>query len=221
MFQVDEFKPIIAEIRSEYPNVEAMHRFEAVFGLKAGEPVSASRSEGAIGFKCSSADNRQIAQFRKDGVTLNRLDPYSSWEALKPEALRLWSLYAKVARPREVQRIALRYINKISLQPRAELKTVLSVTPPRIPGAPESIWDYVLRVRTHGADSGITANVIQSLERATAEASPTLVLDIDVFLGSPSSTDVNAIGTILDKLRIMKNEIFFGMITESFAATLA
>ncbi len=43
-------------------------------------------------------DRLNVAQFRRDGFTFNRLRPYTKWEEIRPEALRLWQLYTAKAK---------------------------------------------------------------------------------------------------------------------------
>ena len=46
-----------------------------------------------------------------------RLRPYEQWEALVSEALRLWQMFVDIGKPAEIQRLGIRFINRISLPP--------------------------------------------------------------------------------------------------------
>ncbi len=62
-----------------------------------------------------SEDEVKLVQFRLDGFTFNRSKPYTSWEQVFPEAFGLWKEYVSLAAPEFVNRIAVRYINRLDL----------------------------------------------------------------------------------------------------------
>lgn len=218
-FSADAFRQAKAELASSYPQLEEMRQFETTIELNAGKPpATAYRYQGLLGLKFTTSDGRQVAQFRKDGFTLNRLHPYTSWSELQPEALRLWSVYARLARPNAVRRIALRYINRIDLPLDGDLTQYLEVAPPRFPGGEGLVSDYVMRVTTRDPASGTTSTVAQSLQRAPGRPTRMLTADIDVYELRDAATGEATLGPILDRLRNIKNRIFFGMITDKLVA---
>src|SRR5579864_1452406 len=110
-FEVEAFTSLKGKLRDTYPVVEERRLFEARFEMKEGKALPPDTEEkGLQGYFFQSEDRRNIAQFRRDGFTYNRLAPYTSWGDLQPEALRLWDLYAEVAAPEKLDRLALRYI---------------------------------------------------------------------------------------------------------------
>ena len=72
----------------------------------------------------------QIAKFSPEGFTLSRLFPYENWEKFHNEAIRLWRVYSQLAKPVEVLRLGLRYVNRIPVvAERTLLEDVLQVAP--------------------------------------------------------------------------------------------
>jgi len=67
------------------------------------------------GFRFWSPDRQQVFQVRLDGFLFSRLTPYTEWEQWQPEARRSGDRYCSVVRPRSVVRIAVRYVNRVSI----------------------------------------------------------------------------------------------------------
>jgi len=63
--------------------MEQQRGFEAHFELIKGQgQLPAVQDLGLRGFFFKDSQEKTIAQFRVDGFTLNRLQPYTSWEEL-------------------------------------------------------------------------------------------------------------------------------------------
>jgi uncharacterized protein (TIGR04255 family) len=155
-----------------------------------------------------------------DGFTFNRLKPYTSWEGILPQALELWRIYIEEFAPHIVTRIAVRYINRLSLPaPVLNLSRYLTA-PPTVPaGAPQSLRGFLQRVILEDAATGLTAHVTQASERSPKPDTVIILLDIDVHrMAEYSVTDDRLVST-LHALREMKNRIFFASITEEYAET--
>jgi len=57
-----------------------------------------------------TADGSRVAQFRRDGATFSVLRDYANWEETKAKARMLWTQYYEWGSPKEVTRLAVRYI---------------------------------------------------------------------------------------------------------------
>lgn len=214
-FKPESFAGVHEKIKDRYPSVDEMRRFEAQIQLEIGKSVSAQQeTSGLMGYRFQSSDGRDVAQFRADGFTYNRLEPYTSWDVVRPEALRLWQLFVETTQTTKVDRLALRYINRLNLPPRGNLEDHLEVTPPVFVGAPRLLGDFLLRVSSYDPDTGDRANVTSALQLAGGS---TLILDLDVSNTGGVGVSIKEIDPVLDRLHTMKNEIFFGTITEQTA----
>jgi uncharacterized protein (TIGR04255 family) len=217
-FSVEVFSRLGDQLRDRYPHVDDIRSFEAVFEVKSGKPVAAeSKDFGLHGYRFRSDDGRDIAQFRRDGFTYNRLAQYTRWEHICPEALRLWDMYAQASGVDRIGRIALRYINRIKVPPQGRLNDFVTVAPPNFPGAPEVVSGFLVRESRHSPESGFMANIVEALEPGVGTGDSALILDIDVYSVGTFGVREEEIRPVLDTLRAMKNEIFFGAITERTA----
>src|SRR5438552_1691219 len=102
----------------DYPKVVSQNDIRHEFQFVEGQPPQTrDQNLGWRGLQFQSADQKQIAQFNRDGFTFFRLNEYESWEKLSNESERLWRIYAELAQPMEAQRLGVRFINRIELAP--------------------------------------------------------------------------------------------------------
>jgi uncharacterized protein (TIGR04255 family) len=217
-FDIASFESFADLLSDEYPEVEKRNLLEG--GIKiAGRQVSQVTSDkGLHGVIFHSGDKKQIAQFRKDGFTFNKLSPYTSWGNVFGEAWNLWELYVKHSAPEIVSRIAVRYINHITIPLPAGFADHLT-DPPTIPDdSPKTISNYFKKVVVHDEKTKLSANIVQALESSGKDTMEVaFLLDIDAYLQCELKRDDPGLREIFEKLRTLKNQIFFGSITEKTA----
>jgi uncharacterized protein (TIGR04255 family) len=215
-FDATVFADLKTVLADRYPIIEQMRQFEAKLELMPGRKTVAAVPGGKVqGFRFRSQDGLNLAQFRADGFTYNRLAPYTEWSTVFPEAIRLWGLFVETARPPFVSRVALRYLNQLRppIQSGDPLDKYLAALPPMPPGAPGGFAGFVSRISTHDPVTRLSANVTQALEAPD----PTILLDIDVYKAGEFETTTPALAPVFQALHQLKNEIFFGSITEETA----
>jgi len=188
-----------------------MHSIEARFGIEGGRPVGPTQVHSAVGWVYRA--DAAIAQFRVDGFTFSKLEPYTTWEAVFGEADRLWRIYVQRAQPVEISRLAVRYINRLRLPAPVELGQYLEAPPVLPPPIPQAVREFLTRVVVE-AGNGASAILIQALEASLDPATVPLLLDIDAFREVSLLPDDPSIGQIFEQLRRLKNDIFFASITK-------
>jgi uncharacterized protein (TIGR04255 family) len=214
-FDVEQFKALASAVGDRYPIVEAMHRYETSVTFQPGKPPDTHMEElHPRGYVFRSPDRLTAAQFRMDGFTYNRLPPYTSWDELRPEVLRLWDLYQQTARPETCSRIAARYINKIDIPiPRGELSQYLTAPPGTPQGVSDRLAAFMTRVIIQEPELGLSAVVTQASQVQMDPRSTAVILDIEVYKQSDASLHQQVEPT-LAKLHDLKNRLFFGSLTE-------
>lgn len=205
----------------EYPNVQAQQQIRLELKQEANlQPQQAVHDMGWLGLRCESTDKPHIAQFKRDGFSFSRLTPYQHWEQFYQEGFRLWGIYNEIAQPAEIQRIGLRFINRIKFSQGEPMEGFLE-NPPRPPhgmGIPinEFLHHNTLMVEGHP----YCINVIQTVQPPQGEdASWGVILDIDVFTTKPIDNQ-DSLEQHLTKMRWLKNKVFFGSITPKTLKTL-
>lgn len=203
------------EILSDYPQVKNRHKWTGTIQMKEGEkPDVASTDLGVDGFLISSRDTLQVVQYRVDGFTFSRLKPYASWEALRDEAKRLWTIYRDRTKLEIVTRIATRYINLIELPLGATLEEYF-ITPPQPPrGFPGNIVAFLNRQVIQDGRTGIASIVTFAMEPPPNATQLPVWLDIDTQKSVSGQLSDTEIWELLDNLAAVKNNIFFSLVTE-------
>jgi len=204
-------------LRDLYPGVKDRRGFQAKVQFAKGKSPVATASEGELqGFQFYSSDERSIAQFRSDGFTFNRLSPYTDGDQLIGEALRLWEIYRRIALPAGVSRVALRFINNLTLPPDpGPLGEFLDSPPTPPPGAGPQLRGFLNRVESHDPQTGLTiVRTIASARTKPGTEGLGVLIDIDAFRSADLSVEAAELRPVLTALRKLKNDVFFGSITD-------
>lgn len=204
------------QIADLYPNHKIMHQDELGVHHDEGHPTRITLEHTVVGYRYTSLDGRRVAQFRTDGFTFSRLEPYDTWDEMKNEAARLWKTYAESVTPNPITRIATRYINLLKLPLNAKLNEYL-VAPPVIPkGLDQNLSSFLTRIEIHMQSIEAHGILTQHLEGAREDHAP-VVLDIDVFVAGQFDPHRGEFWECLDQLRTFKNTVFFESITDKTA----
>ncbi len=205
------------EIKNLYPEKEQRMSWTGGFEFKPGSaPKIAAPSGGPDGYFFRSPSNSKIVQFRRDGFTFNKLKPYAKWEALRSEAKVHWERYLQIARPYEVTRLALRYINKIQIPlPFKDFKEYVLTIPDIAPGLPNAMSNMIMQLVIPNNQIDATANITETIEPTKAGQSfLVFIFDIDVYRKVALKPDDGKIWAILEELRVFKNQIFKKSLTD-------
>lgn len=213
---------------SDYPNtkVEYSQIHQVQFGPGQQSKV-AMKDLGWQGLTFTSPDQKQIVKFQKQLFSFSRLAPYPAWKTFKNEALRLWCLHRTLTSPFAVQRLGVRFINRIPLPDEVTQKHL-------------RINDYFRRFSIGIKDFNVNPldflhheilavpgdkyamNIIKTLQPAgtqrTNEAA--LILDIDVYTITPFSANDEEIEPRLEEMDWLKNKVFFSTIAKKLQEQL-
>jgi uncharacterized protein (TIGR04255 family) len=196
-----------------YPSKKALNvTRDRVEYERDGSTVTTSQQRG---FLFTSVDQKQLFQAHFDGFTVHRLVPYQGWEHFRDEARRLWDIYRQRARPRKVERVAVRYINRFDLPlPVVELKDYLRTSPEVSPDLPQGLEGFFFQLTIPQRDIKSTLLLRETAVPPAAPGLASVVLDIDLFRSADIPTDDAAMWAFLETLRVRKNEIFEACITD-------
>lgn len=198
-----------------YPNQEKM--IEAVGQMKVGPGVEeASVKQEAIGWRLVSADGKRIAQSRSNGFAFSRLAPYESWLPFCAEARRLWTVYRQTVAPDEVERLAVRYLNRIDIPGTSiELKDFLRTSPEVAPELPQQLSGYFMQLRLPFPDIAGTCVINQTIVPPAKAGAVSLVLDVDLFRTQDVPQHEPDIWAVFEQLHQTKNHVFEACITDA------
>ena len=213
-FQVQDFLALAGPLKDHFPQCEERRGFQFTSEIEVGGHGEARTTDlGIQGYFFKSADGLDVAQFRIDGFTLNRLRPYRSWDVWFPLFVRTWERYVAVARPDRATRIAARCINHVPLPTHGVPAEYLS-NPPRVPAdLPDMMASFVTSVALwHSDDPALGVNLTQALERVEP-GNQRLVIDVDAFRTGDFGT--NDLVERFEELHQLRDQAFFESITNA------
>lgn len=219
-FELDKFRQLESAVG--YSGCKKVQMYEFKMRQEGDKELESTHvNHGLIGWRFESGDGRHVAQFRKDGFTFSRLEPYTQWEEVFAEASRLYALYWEVAIPEEVTRIAVRFINRLSL-PEDEVGdfSPFLAAPPVCPVQGQVLLNgFLTQVQVADPVTGISATITQTIQSdGNRPGFVPVILDLDVYEARTFSPDPQAILLRFGALREAKNRYFFGSITEKAAS---
>lgn len=210
----DEFQE---NIKARYKDRKTKHSFEAEFRFSPGkdETNPIVPKEKIEGYLFHSKNENKIVQAKLNSFTFNKLKPYENWEKFHSEACELWELYSKIVKPISVDRIALRYINRIEIPfPFDDFSEYILTNPQIAPGLPQSLSNFLMRIEIPNNEIGAIAIITQTMQKPTESQKLPLIFDIDVIKTDNYSGKESEMWKDFNLLRQFKNEIFFKSITE-------
>jgi uncharacterized protein (TIGR04255 family) len=201
----------------EYVGPASLHSYQAAVEMRPGShpPVARADDLGWNGLRVSTPDKLQIARFSRDSFGFSRLAPYSGWLSFEQESFRLWTTHKEIAKPEEISRIGLRFINRLVV-PQLTIKIEdYLVSAPKEPND----WELPLLGFYHRDAYGVPDTDYQiSITRTVQDEGSTgvaLLIDIDVAHVRPILVEESAcLQDLLREMRWLKNKAFFGSITE-------
>ena len=127
----------------------------------------------------------------------------------------LWELYNKVVKPISVDRIALRYINRIEIPlPFDDFSEYILTNPQIAPGLPQTLSHFLMRIEIPNDEIGAIAIITLTIKKPTETQKLPLIFDIDAIKAASYTDKKPDMWNDFSLLRHFKNEIFFNSITE-------
>lgn len=217
----DDLQELRAKL-PEYPTVQQQHELQLAAEIRPNRTAHTQAAEWH-GFRFESGDARNIAQFTRNGFVFSRIAPYENWERFAAEAKRLWQVHVEFARPSEIERLGVRFINRIVPIDLAALDKILA-SPPRAPAALElPIGEFMHRSLLTVPGHPYHVNVILASQPPTPPETDALglILDVDVSTTTSMELDTKMLDARLAEMRWLKNRAFFSLLTPQAVARFA
>lgn len=203
-----------------------LHQFESQFDFDASKPVlaaSASTRQELLGYQFrNSADNR-IITVRFNGLSFSKLQPYSSWDEVRPEAEAVWARYAQTFPIQRILSLGVRYINRLDLPlPVENLKDWVLTGPDIAPGISQEIAGFTMELQLPQRDLGRTlATVRQAVVVPARKGVVSIALDIDLRRQLDATpADSASLWTLIRDLHDRENVIFESSVTDRLRALI-
>ena len=203
-----ELDAVYEHVRAELPNKETIKSVRAHIRLeKVSEPIQPTASDN--GWLYESSDGSLLLQCRLDGMTINKLRPYSSYNELFERFRRYWEVYQAVAKPVQATRLALRYINRFQVPSEGIIDDYLKYAPR--PFLPNMFTTGFTQATSH-AFEGWTGrvNLVTALTPSVHDSATSVIVDIDAYCEDGFAED--EMENCFDQLHAAKNDVFFSVI---------
>ncbi|MCF6314527.1 MAG: TIGR04255 family protein [Verrucomicrobiales bacterium] len=163
-------------------------------------------------------DKTQVVQFGINGFVFNRLTPYTSLDDYLVEVGELWDVYQQTANPLMINKISMRYINRIVIPHENEqdldLNSYLTVIPAIMPNEELSFGGIFQSVRFSSRDKRLNAQLTVATENLINEGL-SVIVDIEVFtLKNEAPAALSVWMSDIQDLRALKNSIYQTTLTE-------
>lgn len=215
-FNPQIFSSLPDELSKQYPKREDGKLITGSIEIKNNRPIAPLKEKGIQGYRYASEDEKIIAQFRVDGFTLSHLQPYTNWEFIISHAKPLWEYYLSKVSPQSITRVASRYINRLDLPLPIEDFGDYLTSPPYLPDSlPQELINFIIRLIVR--EEELSANITQTMVESPKRGHNGIIIDVDAYKANESGIREEDILPTLEKLRELKNRIFFGVITEKTA----
>lgn len=200
------------ELAAEFPSRQEQRMLVTQVNVSPEAGASTQTTDDApYGVIMRSIDEKWVVQFRLDGFTVSRLQPYDTWDELKGKAMTLWAKYSEAAKPTKVVRVASRFINRVQMPIGESFEKTFLTNFVIGPTLPQAVAGYLLRVVIPFEEYHAMAIVTQSLEGNSTDC----ILDLDAFSEQPQGIAEVEMWRRLDCLREVKDRLFFGSFTEA------
>ena len=217
-FPVEKLTELRGVIGEEYPAMSALNHADIAIDEK-----SSDTRVTLVGYRFDHVDKKYVLQTRCDGFTLSVLAPYDSWEPFRDEARKIWDVYRSKMTPKQVSRVAVRYINQVNIPytdetNRLEQSDYFRTYPEVSKDYPHSnIEHFLMKLIIPQPDIHGVLGLTQARTAPPDDQTVSILLDIDLFserLSNPwDATHDDAMWQFLEVLHVRKNEIFEASIT--------
>jgi len=197
----------------DYPVILPQHGIE----LKAIEqPDGISEVSHQIQWGGFRLENElgSVAQFTQTGIAFSKVKTYESWETFKAEALRFWHIFVEIAEPVAINRLGVRFINRIVLGHDESISTYLKAESHRLSGLELSSQTFFYQDTYPIPSYPYQVNWVRTVQSAP-NGQQSLIVDIDVFTTQQFTGDGEILNLKLCEMRWLKNKIFFDNITNT------
>ncbi len=169
------------------------------------------------GYRLSSLDQTEILILMPmpPSFLISQLAPYPGWTSFFDRFQRDWSVWKKAVGYRKIQRIGVRYINRIdipSTDPVICQEQFLNIHP-NVPDVLGLVMQSTVQLRLFIEDFGGSLTINTSAVPSPLIDHMSFVVDIDVGKDNPVQSDED-IYELLNQMRVIKNRVFETCVTD-------
>ena len=216
--KLNDFLEYDAILKREYPN--RMDNYHSNIDIPKTFIPGISTVTGKADTKINSytyfsKDQKQKLIIEEGAITYTDENKYTGWENFKQKSLESIEMFHEIFNQSTITRISIRFINRFSLEnlsdPLEYFTTTISST--NSDGLPYPLVEYAFKLRTVIPNTNIYSYINQTTVPVN-ENQMDYIFDIDVLELTNLLFDKGLISEKLEKLREVKNDLFFNNLTQ-------
>jgi uncharacterized protein (TIGR04255 family) len=195
--------------------LHTQQHIEAEWNASAEGLESHQRTRWA-GFRLTSLDEKHVCQVTPSSVIFSRLAPYEHWPTFVAEAIRFWDGFVELASPVSVDRLGVRFINKMEMSGGEKATDLIADSPDLLQSTGLRHETFFRQDLLEVPGHPYRASLVRAIQAAQPPVIPekSLIVDIDVFTTEPTPMDKTLIEQRLEELRFLKNLVFFSFVRD-------
>jgi uncharacterized protein (TIGR04255 family) len=216
--RLDDFLKFDTILKREFPqrreNIESSLSLAPSTRIPLGKAqVSGVTNTRRTGYVYFTTDQKEKLTLSESDITYTKETPYTGWDSFKDFVLKVLNTLLPVLEGITIQRTSIRFINQFSLtdfdDPTEYFNTQITSSTAENP-LPYPVTKYGFRL-TFDISEGVYSIVNQNVDQLTDKY--IYIFDIDVLDRNNILFDIGTIDETLERLRDIKNNIFFGNLT--------
>jgi len=200
---------------------EPLHEHSVVIKTEIGAESDVHSDHAHVGYRLTDGSDTKVLQIKHKNFSSSQLKPYTTWSEFRSNTKSLWDSYVEITRVENVERIGLRYINRIDIPSNHfAMEEYFSLYPHMDDQlVKESLSGFFMQVSvpqaTKPSATGKNARAIinMGLTPPALDGHTSILLDIDVSAEVQLGSNSNDIWEILNHFRTVKNTLFESSIT--------
>lgn len=218
-FRLEDFLQFDKTLRRDFPNrnenIESSISIPPSTRIPLGKAqVSGVTDTKRVGYVYFTNDQKEKLALTSTDITYSTERPYEGWDTCKDFVLKTLLTLSPILEPVTISRSSIRFINQFNFtefdDPTLYFNTLVTSSVEN-GSLPFPLLKYGFKL-TFDIEEGIYSIVNQSAERLPEKFS--YIFDIDVLNRNNYLFGIATISDVLERLRDIKNEIFFGNVTE-------
>ncbi len=168
-----------------------------------------------VGVRLASKDELQILMINKSNFIISQLAPYPGWSVFSSRVARDLDLFTDVFGRKKINRIGVRYINRLDIPLESlSVDNYLNVWPALPYLGPSQSKSFALQSTQILEEENLGVTLQSATVDSPVPKAESVVLDIDIFTNSDVPMRNDAIVKLLDAMRTTKNKVFEASITD-------
>lgn len=209
-------------LKDAYPSRQEVKTFQASVRMSAAVDPDVRRTEGPSESHFVNTDQSAMLQLGEWRMSVHSLSRYSSWEEFRGRILEAWSKLSGLVPEAKVERVGLRYVNRIAIEEsRSMTEDYLTVNPPLAGDLARPLRSFYQRYEMAFDDP--LGSLVHQTGTSGNHDSRFIMLDLDYISPADSNRFASVPGEMinwLDKVHDTIEGVFIGSLNPKYYNSL-